>query len=69
MQAAVGYRQRNDGFSLSLNNELRDLESHARAVPVGTLLLRHFQAPVGKMLIGERGIDSLYHCKNPPKKN
>ena len=31
------------------------------AVPVGALFRRHFQAPVGKMLVGERSIDSLRH--------
>ena len=34
MQVAVGYRQRNDGFGLLPNNDLRDFESHAGTVPV-----------------------------------
>ena len=34
MQVAVGYRQRNDGFGLLPNNDLRDFESHTRSVPI-----------------------------------
>lgn len=67
MQAAVGYRQRNDGFSLSLNNELRDLESHTRSIPIRALLLRHFEAPVGKVLVGEGRIDSFRHYATSKK--
>ncbi|MDD6884053.1 MAG: hypothetical protein PUD50_10135 [Eubacteriales bacterium] len=33
-QAAIGYRQRNDGFDLLSNNALRPLESHWQLVPI-----------------------------------
>lgn len=56
MQAAVGYRQRNDGFGLLPNNDLRDLESHAGAVPVG--LADHFLAERDEVFIGKRGVAS-----------
>ena len=59
MQVAVGYRQRNDGFGLLPNNDLRDFESHAGAVPVG--LSDHALAERGKVFIGERRVDSIRH--------
>lgn len=57
MQVAVGYRQRNDGFGLLPNNDLRDFESHAGTVPVG--LADHALAKRSKMFIGERSVDSF----------
>ena len=59
MQVAVGYRQRNDGFGLLPNNDLRDFESHAGAVPVG--LAHHGEAEGRKVLVGERSVDSVWH--------
>lgn len=59
MQVAVGYRQRNDGFGLLPNNDLRDFESHNRAVPVR--LPQHGQAEGHEMFTGVRGIDSFAH--------
>ena len=59
MQVAVGYRQRNDGFGLLPNNDLRDFESHNRAVPVG--LSDHALAKSREVLVGERSVDSVLH--------
>ena len=59
MQVAVGYRQRNDGFGLLPNNDLRDFESHDRPVPVG--LAEHGLAERGEMFVGERGVDAIRH--------
>ena len=59
MQVAVGYRQRNDGFGLSPNNDLRDFESHAGAVPVR--LADHRETERSEMLVRERRIDSFGH--------
>ena len=59
MQVAVGYRQRNDGFGLLPNNDLRDFESHNRSVPVR--LAEHGEAEGDKVLVGERGVDSIRH--------
>ena len=57
MQVAVGYRQRNDGFGLLPNNDLRDFESHAGAVPIG--MAYHPQTVGHKMLGGKGRVDSL----------
>ena len=59
MQVAVGYRQRNDGFGLLPNNDLRDFESHNRAVPIG--LTQHGQAEGNEVITGIRDIDSFAH--------
>ena len=59
MQVAVGYRQRNDGFGLLPNNDLRDFESHAGSIPVG--LAHHGQAESHKVFTGKRGVDSVLH--------
>lgn len=64
MQVAVGYRQRNDGFGLLPNNDLRDFESHDRTVPVG--LAQHGLAEGGEMLVGKRRIDALRHNVSLP---
>ena len=60
MQVAVGYRQRNDGFGLLPNNDLRDFESHAGTVPVG--LADHALAKSHEVLVGERSVDSVLHA-------
>ena len=59
MQVAVGYRQRNDGFGLLPNNDLRDFESHRGAVPVG--LAQHPKTESGEVLVGKRGVDAIRH--------
>ena len=59
MQVAVGYRQRNDGFGLLPNNDLRDFESHAGSIPVG--LSDHALAKSREVLVGERSVDSVWH--------
>ena len=64
MQVAVGYRQRNDGFGLLPNNELRDFESHAGSIPVG--LTQHRLTPGHKVLRGEGCVDSFVHRMFPP---
>ena len=60
MQVAVGYRQRNDGFGLLPNNDLRDFESHAGTVPVG--LAQHGETEGRTVLVGERSVDSVLHA-------
>ena len=59
MQVAVGYRQRNDGFGLLPNNDLRDFESHAGAVPVG--LAHHGAAEGRKVLVGHGCVNAFRH--------
>ena len=64
MQVAVGYRQRNDGFGLLPNNELRDFESHTGAIPIR--LTNHLLAKGDEVLIGERGVFSFAHVMTIP---
>ena len=64
MQVAVGYRQRNDGFGLLPNNDLRDFESHAGAVPVG--LAHHGEAEGRKVLVGHGRFERVQTWHLPP---
>ena len=64
MQVAVGYRQRNDGFGLLPNNDLRDFESHDRPVPVG--LAQHGLAEGCKVFVGKRRMDAFRHRVSLP---